>query len=64
MLILTGLEIEKLLKQSGLPDGVFQVAVGGRETGELLLKIPFDGYFFTGSYKTGKYIYEKALLKW
>lgn len=61
--ILTGLEIEKLLKQSGLPDGVFQVAVGGRETGELLLKIPFDGYFFTGSYKTGKYIYEKAALK-
>jgi acyl-CoA reductase-like NAD-dependent aldehyde dehydrogenase len=61
--ILTGLEIEKLLKQSGLPDGVFQVALGGRETGELLLKIPFDGYFFTGSYKTGKYIYEKAALK-
>ncbi len=61
--ILTGLEIEKLLKQSGLPDGVFQVALGGRETGELLLKIPFDGYFFTGSYKTGKYIYEKVALK-
>ncbi len=61
--VLTGLEIEKLLKQSGLPKGVFQVALGGRETGELLLKIPFDGYFFTGSYKTGKYIYEKAALK-
>ncbi len=60
---LTGLEIEKMLKQSGLPNGVFQVALGGRETGELLLKLPFDGYFFTGSYKTGKYIYEKAALK-
>jgi acyl-CoA reductase-like NAD-dependent aldehyde dehydrogenase len=61
--VLTGLEIEKLLKQSGLPDEIFQVALGGREVGELLLKIPFDGYFFTGSYKTGKYIYEKTASK-
>ncbi len=60
---LTGLEIEKLLKQSGLPSGVFQVAVGGKEVGELLLDLPFDGYFFTGSYKTGKYIYEKCAAK-
>ncbi len=61
--LLTGLEIEKLLKQAGLPENVFQVALGGKEVGELLLKIPFDGYFFTGSYKTGKYIYEKTALK-
>src|SRR5450432_554370 len=58
--MLTGLEIEKLLKESGVPDGVFQVAMGAREVGELLLNLPFDGYFFTGSYKTGKYIYEKC----
>jgi acyl-CoA reductase-like NAD-dependent aldehyde dehydrogenase len=31
--------------------------------GEYLLQLPFDGYFFTGSYKTGKSIYEKAALK-
>ena len=31
--------------------------------GELLLELPFDGYFFTGSYKTGKYIYEKVASK-
>ena len=61
--ILTGLEIEKLLKQSGVPEGVFQVAVGARKVGELLLDLPFDGYFFTGSYKTGKYIYEKCASK-
>jgi acyl-CoA reductase-like NAD-dependent aldehyde dehydrogenase len=61
--LLTGLEIEKLLKQAGLPENIFQVALGGKEVGELLLKIPFDGYFFTGSYKTGKYIYEKTALK-
>ncbi|HEV3221259.1 MAG TPA: aldehyde dehydrogenase family protein [Puia sp.] len=61
--VLTGLEIDKSLKQAGLPENVFQVALGGKEVGELLLKIPFDGYFFTGSYKTGKYIYEKTSLK-
>ncbi|MEP6628743.1 MAG: aldehyde dehydrogenase family protein [Ginsengibacter sp.] len=57
---LTGLEIEKLLKEAGVPQDVFKVSMGAREVGELLLDIPFDGYFFTGSYKTGKYIYEKV----
>jgi len=61
--LLTGLEIEKLLKQAGVPENIFHVAIGGKEVGELLLKIPFDGYFFTGSYKTGKYIYEKTAPK-
>jgi acyl-CoA reductase-like NAD-dependent aldehyde dehydrogenase len=60
---LTGLEIEKLLKKAGVPQELFQVAVGARETGERLLELAFDGYFFTGSYKTGKYIYEKVAPK-
>jgi len=60
---LTGLEIEKYLKQAGVPDHVFQVAVGKGEVGEILLDMPFDGYFFTGSYKTGKLIYEKVAPK-
>ncbi|KAA9041078.1 aldehyde dehydrogenase family protein [Ginsengibacter hankyongi] len=60
---LTGLEIEKLLQQAGLPENIFHVAVGAKEVGELLLELPFDGYFFTGSYKTGKYIYEKVAAK-
>lgn len=60
---LTGLEIEKLLKKAGIPDDVFQIAIGARGTGEALLELPFDGYFFTGSYKTGKYIYEKVASK-
>ncbi|HEY2350150.1 MAG TPA: aldehyde dehydrogenase family protein [Puia sp.] len=58
--VLTGFEIEKILKLSGVPEGVFQWAVGAKEVGELLLEMPFDGYFFTGSYKTGKHIYEKC----
>src|SRR5205814_6622292 len=55
---LTGLQIEKLLREAGVPDNVFHVAVGAGHVGDLLLELPFDGYFFTGSYKTGKYIYE------
>jgi acyl-CoA reductase-like NAD-dependent aldehyde dehydrogenase len=60
---LTGLEIEKLLKEAGVPQHVFHLAVGGKETGEFLLQLPFDGYYFTGSYKTGKLIYEKVAPK-
>jgi acyl-CoA reductase-like NAD-dependent aldehyde dehydrogenase/gamma-glutamyl-gamma-aminobutyrate hydrolase PuuD len=60
---LTGLEIEKLLKQAGVPGNIFQLAVGAGSTGKDLLDLPFDGYFFTGSYKTGKYIYEQVAAK-
>lgn len=57
---LTGLEIEKYLKQAGVPDEVFQVAIGDGAVGDCLLDLDFNGYYFTGSYKTGKYIYEKV----
>jgi acyl-CoA reductase-like NAD-dependent aldehyde dehydrogenase len=60
---LTGLQIEKMLKSAGVPDEVFQVAIGAAAVGELLLDMPFDGYFFTGSYRTGKYIYERVASK-
>ena len=60
---LTGLHIERLLKEAGIPNDLFQVAIGGAAVGELLLEMPLNGYFFTGSYKTGKYIYEKVATK-
>lgn len=60
---ITGLEIERLWEKAGLPDGVFKVAIGAKETGEALLDLDFDGYFFTGSYRTGKYIYERVAKK-
>jgi acyl-CoA reductase-like NAD-dependent aldehyde dehydrogenase len=60
---LTGLQIEKLLKEAGVPEHAFHVAIGSGPVGEYLLQLPFDGYFFTGSYKTGKYIYEKVASK-
>jgi acyl-CoA reductase-like NAD-dependent aldehyde dehydrogenase len=60
---LTGLQIEKYLQEAGVPANIFQTAIGAKETGELILNAGLDGYFFTGSYKTGKYIYEKLSTK-
>lgn len=60
---LTGQEIERFLKLAGVPDDAFQVAVGAGTIGAALLEMPFDGYYFTGSYKTGQYIYEKVAPK-
>lgn len=59
----TGLAIEKKLKQAGVPEDVFHTGIGGGEVGRQLLELDFDGYFFTGSYKTGKYIYEHVASK-
>ncbi|MEN9599055.1 MAG: hypothetical protein RL596_1366 [Bacteroidota bacterium] len=60
---LTGLHIQRLLYAAGLPTNCFQVAIGGKEVGEQLLDLSFNGYFFTGSYATGKYIYESVSKK-
>ncbi len=60
---LTGLAIQKLLVQSGIPENVFQTAIGKGDVGELLLQLPLNGYFFTGSYRTGKYIAERVASK-
>ncbi len=61
--ILTGLHIARLLYKSGVPENCFQVVVGKGSVGEYLLQLPFNGYFFTGSYKTGRYIAEKVAHK-
>ncbi|MES2892985.1 MAG: aldehyde dehydrogenase family protein [Bacteroidota bacterium] len=60
---LTGTHILELLHKAGIPSDCFQLAIGKKEVGELLLDLPLDGYFFTGSYKTGKYIAEKVASK-
>jgi len=57
---LTGIEITKLLYLSGLSKDYFQCVIGGGNIGKELLKLKFDGVFFTGSYNTGKSIYESA----
>ncbi|CAN5330513.1 aldehyde dehydrogenase family protein [soil metagenome] len=60
---LTGLKIRDLLYEAGVPEEIFQVVIGGRDAGEALLSLPLDGYFFTGSYRTGQYIYERVAPK-
>ncbi len=60
---LTGLHIQRLLYRSGIPENVFQVIIGRGTAGQALLELPLNGYFFTGSYRTGKYIAEQTASK-
>ncbi|HXF80200.1 MAG TPA: aldehyde dehydrogenase family protein [Usitatibacter sp.] len=55
---LTGLEIARLLHESGIPDEVFVPVIGGGEAGAALVRQAVDGIFFTGSYGTGRRIAE------
>ncbi|GAA3554631.1 aldehyde dehydrogenase family protein [Snuella lapsa] len=53
---LTGKQFEKYLHLAGVPENVFQCVIGDGSLGQALLEAHFDGYFFTGSYATGKHI--------
>jgi acyl-CoA reductase-like NAD-dependent aldehyde dehydrogenase len=57
---LTGLSMTKYLHEAGIPEDVFQCVVGDGQVGSLMLDQNLDGYFFTGSYKTGKLIAQKV----
>jgi acyl-CoA reductase-like NAD-dependent aldehyde dehydrogenase len=56
---LTSLLFERGLHECGLPDGVFQVAVGTGETGAALID-HVDMVMFTGSTRTGRKVMERA----
>lgn len=60
---LTGLHIQRLLYQAGIPEDVFQIVIGKGMAGQALLELPLNGYFFTGSYRTGRYIAEHTASK-
>jgi acyl-CoA reductase-like NAD-dependent aldehyde dehydrogenase len=60
---LTGLHIRRLLYRSGIDENVFQLVIGRAAAGEWLLRLPLNGYFFTGSYRTGRSIAEKVASK-
>jgi acyl-CoA reductase-like NAD-dependent aldehyde dehydrogenase len=53
---LTGLHLARLLREAGLPEGLFSPIVGGGGVGARLLEVPLAGVFFTGSYATGRAI--------
>lgn len=60
---LTGLHIQRLLYLAGIPENVFAMVIGKGNAGQVLLDLPLDGYFFTGSYRTGKYVAEQTAKK-
>lgn len=53
---LTGKQFEKYLWLAGVPENVFQCVIGDGTLGQMILDAELDGYFFTGSYATGKHI--------
>jgi acyl-CoA reductase-like NAD-dependent aldehyde dehydrogenase len=61
--LMTGKHIERLLHLAGVPENCFQSVMGKGGAGEQILELPMDGYFFTGSYRTGKFIAEKVAPK-
>ncbi len=57
---LSAIKITELLHEAGIPEDVLSVVCGDGKIGEQLLELPLDGYFFTGSVKTGKYISKRT----
>ncbi len=53
---LTGLKFKELLHQAGVPKDVFETVIGAGSVGQHLLEADLDGYYFTGSHKTGVHI--------
>jgi malonate-semialdehyde dehydrogenase (acetylating) / methylmalonate-semialdehyde dehydrogenase len=60
---LTPIKIGELLKQAGLPDGVFNVVHGDKDAVNALLEHPnVKAVGFVGSSKIAKYVYEKGTM--
>ena len=58
---LTVLKIAEMLKEAGLPDGVFNVVCGGREVVGAILEHPdIQAVTFVGSTKVAKMVYAKG----
>jgi len=57
---LTGLEIARMMEESGVPGDAFVPIVGTGEAGAALVEQPVDGIFFTGSAATGERIARAA----
>jgi acyl-CoA reductase-like NAD-dependent aldehyde dehydrogenase len=56
---LSSLKMAEMVRECGLPDGIFQVATGRGGTGSALVDRA-DGVMFTGSVKTGRLVMERA----
>lgn len=56
----TGLLVEDLARDAGLPEGLVQVVLGGGPTGEALVRSGVDKVFFTGGSRTGRAVLAAA----
>lgn len=56
-----GIEIEKSFQRAGLPDGVFQTAVGDSKVAEMLIDSDVNAVTFTGSVDVGKKVGQRAV---
>jgi succinate-semialdehyde dehydrogenase/glutarate-semialdehyde dehydrogenase/succinyl-CoA reductase len=57
---LCGMKIEELLKEAGIPEGVFNLVVGNGTTGKYLVASKVNMISFTGSSKVGKEVMSRA----
>jgi succinylglutamic semialdehyde dehydrogenase len=57
-----GASIKELWAKAGLPDGIFNIIHGKKETGVSLCSSKVDGIFFTGSSKVGNEINKQLAL--
>jgi len=56
----SGQLVERLLRDAGFPDGVFQLLLGDGETGSALVEAGVDKISFTGSVATGRRVAESC----
>jgi acyl-CoA reductase-like NAD-dependent aldehyde dehydrogenase len=60
---LSALELASLVRDAGLPDGVFQIVLGNGSTGADLVASEIEKLVFTGSVATGRRIAQMAAAK-
>ena len=60
---LSALKLGELLRDAGVPEDLFQLAVGDGSTGEAVIDAPIQKLVFTGSVSTGRKIAERAALR-
>ena len=56
----SGLLVEDLVRDAGLPEGLVHVVIGGGDTGEALVRSGVDKVFFTGGPRTGRAVLAAA----
>ena len=56
----SGLLVEELVRDAGLPEGLVQVVIGGGLIGEALVRSGVDKVFFTGGSRTGRFVLAAA----